>query len=797
MQSKHVDRKASQNAPRNTSRLARAIGFGIVTAVSLAGAGFGAVGCLTRPLCEPDCRPHGTNLFVSTVEQTKVDKIDLLFMIDNSSSMADKQKVLQQAVPDLVNRLVSPNCVNKTTDPPSDITPMTDPSAPCPDPNQTREFTPIRNIHIGIVSSSLGGHGATNPSLGACIVAGPGEDNAELVGSLPRYTANPAPTPPLDPQGFLDWNPDTHPSVTTGEFNTDFVSMVGATGQDGCGFEAQLESIYRFLADPAPPQDIKTQPCQAGSTQLCAFKDGLDQKILDQRAAFLRPDSLLAVIMLTDENDCSVMDDGPYFNVLQFPSASMPGGSRQCAANPNDPCCFSCGTAPPAGCPADSCTNITVANPDKLNLRCFNDKQRFGIDFLYPTQRYVNALSLASICTSNHTLDPNDPGGCPDLDQDGKPDVFQNPVYSDLQNSGKPIRSPSLVFLAGITGVPWQDIATADSGTTSGTDLKYMTAEDLATNKVWDQILGDVNTYTKATDPHMIEDINPRGGITGTNGTQMQDPKNGHEYTISAQNDLEYACIFALPTGQTYDCSAAGMNASNCDCLAQDQTDHKPLCQLADNSYSFIQGFAKAYPGLRELQTLKDFALVSQGNSIVASICARNLTNTGASDFGYRPAVTAIVDRLAKALQPTCLPRQLNPLPDGTIPCSIIEANPQPETCDPAIGRSPVTNAEVIQTVQARLKSQGVCDGPNQKACADFSYCTIDESTDPTCHTALDAQLSPSIVPGWCYVDPATQSGDNKLLVQDCPSTQQRLIRFVGSNTPEQGAYALIACFGS
>src|SRR5215469_1729303 len=45
------------------------------------------------------------------------DKIDLLFMIDNSSSMGDKQALLALAVPDLVSRLVSPNCLDATGHP--------------------------------------------------------------------------------------------------------------------------------------------------------------------------------------------------------------------------------------------------------------------------------------------------------------------------------------------------------------------------------------------------------------------------------------------------------------------------------------------------------------------------------------------------------------------------------------------------------------------------------------------------------------------------------------------------------
>src|SRR6201992_2378528 len=143
--------KASATRFRGTLRVV------FVPLISLVGAGFGASACLNRPLCDKDCRPKTTNIFVDQIVQKSVDKIDLLFMIDNSLSMADKQKVLADAVPDLVQRLVSPNCVDPTTGAPSGT--AIDYQAQCPSP-LIREFTPIRNIHIGIVTSSIGSHGS-------------------------------------------------------------------------------------------------------------------------------------------------------------------------------------------------------------------------------------------------------------------------------------------------------------------------------------------------------------------------------------------------------------------------------------------------------------------------------------------------------------------------------------------------------------------------------------------------------------------------------------------------------------
>ena len=42
----------------------------------------------------------------------RADNIDLLFMIDNSGSMADKQIILAKAIQDLVDRLTNPLCVD-------------------------------------------------------------------------------------------------------------------------------------------------------------------------------------------------------------------------------------------------------------------------------------------------------------------------------------------------------------------------------------------------------------------------------------------------------------------------------------------------------------------------------------------------------------------------------------------------------------------------------------------------------------------------------------------------------------
>ena len=129
-----------------------------------------------------------------------------------------------------------------------------------------------------------------------------------------------------------------------------FQDMVTATNENGCGYEAQLEGWFRFLIDPVPP--VLPLPAPVGPY---TSRIGSDDALLAQRAVFLRPDSLVAIIMLTDENDCSIRDTDYGWVSDQLEDANhnptpIPTGSAQCATNPNDRCCYSCTASPPSGC---------------------------------------------------------------------------------------------------------------------------------------------------------------------------------------------------------------------------------------------------------------------------------------------------------------------------------------------------------------------------------------------------------------------------------------------------------------
>jgi len=157
----------------------------------------------------------------------------------------------------------------------------------------------VRDIHVGVITSSLGAHGAADSPCGSG-AAGHPDDRGLLLPSVRSGLTSYAGS------GFLAWDPE-HRLNPAGEgdarvLGMQFGDMVEQAGEDGCGYEASLEAWYRFLIDPEPPKSVVVQDKRSVVT-------AVDEDVLAQRRAFLRPDSLVAIVMLTDENDCSIRDE--------------------------------------------------------------------------------------------------------------------------------------------------------------------------------------------------------------------------------------------------------------------------------------------------------------------------------------------------------------------------------------------------------------------------------------------------------------------------------------------------------
>jgi hypothetical protein len=168
------------------------------------------------------------------------DKVDILFMIDNSPSMAPKQAELKARFPELIEIL-----------------------------DELGQRQPV-SYHVGVVTSDLGA-GAFTLGGGQCR---PGGDGGKLqaVGAA----ADPSCIAPTG-AAFIDYDQiHGQSNLPPGQDLATTFGCMASVGDQGCGFEMQLESVYRALHDP-----------------------------IATNQGFLRDDAILVVVLVTDEDDCS------------------------------------------------------------------------------------------------------------------------------------------------------------------------------------------------------------------------------------------------------------------------------------------------------------------------------------------------------------------------------------------------------------------------------------------------------------------------------------------------------------
>jgi hypothetical protein len=699
-----------------------------VCALSLIGCG-GILGIGNLPGLPEDGGPGsgggedgGSTISSAPVIETKVD---LLFMIDNSASMGDKQAYLATAIPDLVTQLVAttqdihigivssslgPRLGDQTSSGSSGGVCLPTATITLPNPAGTQVTQNNHNddsAHLLQRSSTT-----TDPTTEVALAdsaVGPAQGGASLSGAVPApgsYT----PTPGV---GFLAWFPSggnagagVYPETSQTQLVADFTDLITGVHEYGCGIESQLESWYRFLIQPDPYASLALNGQKATWV-------GVDSTIIQERHDFLRPDSVVAIIDLTDENDSeidvrSIGGQGYLFMSTKFYPAH---GTTACNTNPADPTCTSCalGTASgDANCALGSYETSTDWGYD-LNLRHVHMQAKYGLNPQFPLTRYVNGLTSpmvpdrtgeypansADYIGNNDCTNPLFASSLPTAAQLSS-GVASQEATSDATTlcnlpAGKG-RTAGDVFFTIIGGVPWQLL---HFDPTSATNSQLTQAD-------WVRILGtDPDTYNyTGIDPHMIESYWPRTGsgdpnntsgvggptgaptfqtaqllpaLSGPGGTSpaetapqppgsgaTADPYNGSEF-ISNQGphldlnvDRQYACIFKLTTPRDCSKTAEGAytvpaNGYACDCSSTGLTPQE-LSPLCNGTNVTQQDYAKAYPTIRELNLASKLG----NNAIVSSICPIDVQDNAAGDdplYGYRPAVAQLVNRIGSALQ--------------------------------------------------------------------------------------------------------------------------------------------------
>jgi hypothetical protein len=271
---------------------------------------------------------------------TSASKLDIVFMVDDSRSMAPLQDKMRARLPDFMDVL---------------------------------RALPggMPDVHIAVVSSSLGA--GIYGDVPGCAPGAPGDD----AGAFQRPPA----CAQLDAGAhFLSSTVDPQTGTRVENFTgtiDDAFGCMALLGDNGCGFEAPFKATEVALTRAQSNND----PANAG---------------------FLRPDAYLAVVMLTNEDDCSVTPDSTLFDPGQTMLSDPLGGLQSYRCNEFGHLCG--GQSPPHTAPSSPLTLTDCVSDEDPRLDYDGDRPHLYrvndfIDFLFalkpahPEQIFVAAIA--------------------------------------------------------------------------------------------------------------------------------------------------------------------------------------------------------------------------------------------------------------------------------------------------------------------------------------------------------------------------------------------------------------------
>jgi len=210
--------------------------------------------CNSRRLATPTPAPAVVD--ARSFKQTVNHQLDLLVMVDNSSSMNPLQTKMSDQLPTFLSALKDAS---------------------------TGQYP---DLHVAVVSSSFGGGAWSNVNQCAS-GAHPGDDQGKFQQGPGGAGAG---------QCAMLHSGETYLKNGDGTTGANFDGDIGKAfqcmallGDTGCGFESQFESVYYALAKAHDPSDA-------------------------DNGGFLRDNAVLAVVMLTNEDDCSVAPNSLLLN---------------------------------------------------------------------------------------------------------------------------------------------------------------------------------------------------------------------------------------------------------------------------------------------------------------------------------------------------------------------------------------------------------------------------------------------------------------------------------------------------
>ncbi len=294
-------------------------------ALALPAIPFGWWACISHPLTQPNAEPEQqTDLYISV---SPVRQLDLVFMIDNSPSMAPKQEKLKAQFPQLIDGLKDPS------------------SGALPD------------LRVAIIDSDLGTDGAY--SSGSCGPKTLPDGSTSLFGDMGRFQMiNATSCGVTDSSAMWIEYSNGNPLNYTGDIGQVFGCLASGLGTLGCGEEHQLQTF-----------------------EFALYAKGIGN---DAQQTMLRPGAYLGLVFLSDEDDCSAATNDRMFgdiSTLEGESASLRCSTRAYTCNGKNL------SDPPPGYPTSAgfqtdfqnCSARTDACPDGI------DGNNSGTDTSVPT----------------------------------------------------------------------------------------------------------------------------------------------------------------------------------------------------------------------------------------------------------------------------------------------------------------------------------------------------------------------------------------------------------------------------
>ncbi len=224
--------------------------------------------CFQPPVATP--RTTVTQETNVRVEQNIKNKVDVLFMVDNSSSMDPMQLELRNRFSDFFTVFT-----------------------------QLAASGTYADMQIGVVTSDYGAGDTAEPgatSTSGCQASPGGQRGILQTGPSPVATNPPAGCmPPTGGVPFIKYAFSAGAPTTNLPNGTDATALINeftcmaSVGAGGCGFEHQLESVYQALRNTK------------------------------ENAGFLRSDALLTVVFVTNEDDGSAPPTAKFYEQTDDP----------------------------------------------------------------------------------------------------------------------------------------------------------------------------------------------------------------------------------------------------------------------------------------------------------------------------------------------------------------------------------------------------------------------------------------------------------------------------------------------